>query len=60
MERYLDAKELEKVLPIGRTAIYALLNRADFPSARIGRRLVVSERALREWLAAGGTERKEA
>lgn len=57
--KYLDRADLEKILPIGRSAIYSMLNRADFPSVRIGKRLLVSEDDLREWLRRGGTEPRE-
>ena len=55
MERYLNAKEIIEALNISRTTAYALMKRADFPSTRIGRKIVVSEIALREWLERGGT-----
>ena len=55
MERYLNAKEITEALNISRTTAYALMKRADFPSTRIGRKIVVSEIALREWLERGGT-----
>lgn len=60
MERYLNAKELQATLKVGRSTVYALLHRRDFPATRIGKRIVVSETALREWLARGGTEQREA
>jgi excisionase family DNA binding protein len=55
MEKYLNAKQVMEALNIGRSTVYSLLNRADFPASRIGKRIVVSETALREWLAKGGT-----
>ena len=60
MERYLDAKAIMSALGVGRSTVYALLKREDFPASRIGKRIVVSETALREWLARGGTEKREA
>lgn len=60
MERYLDAKAIMSALGVGRSTVYALLKREDFPASRIGKRIVVSETALREWLARGGTEQREA
>ena len=59
MEKYLNAKEIMKTLNVGRSTVYALLKREDFPASRIGKRIVVSEMALREWMAQGGTERRE-
>ncbi len=55
MERYLNAKEVMQMLKISRSTVYALLKREDFPAAHIGRRIVVSETALREWIERGGT-----
>lgn len=60
MERYLSAKEVMSTLNIGRSTVYALLKRQDFPASRVGKKIVVSETALREWLARGGTEQREA
>lgn len=55
-DRLLTVKDLMCMIPtLGRTGSYALMNRKDFPSFRIGRKLFVFESALREWLAAGGT-----
>ena len=60
MDRYLNAKEVMDVLKCGRSTTYALLKRSDFPASRIGKKIVVSETALREWLANGGTQQREA
>lgn len=60
MDKYLDAKDIMSTLHVGRSTVYALLNRQDFPTTRIGKRILVSETALREWLARGGTEQREA
>lgn len=60
MDRYLDANELMHILNVGRSTVYSLLKRPDFPSSRIGKRIVVSETALRDWMAQGGTERRQA
>lgn len=60
MDRYLNAKEIMATLNIGRSTVYALLKRQDFPAVHIGKRVLVSEIALREWLARGGTEQREA
>ena len=59
MDRYLNAKEVMDVLKVGRSTVYALLNRNDFPVSRIGKRILVSETALREWMSRGGTEQRE-
>lgn len=58
MDRYLNAKEVMDVLKVGRSTVYALLNRSDSPASRIGKRILVSETALREWMARGGTKQE--
>lgn len=59
-DRILAVKDLRDAIPtLGRTGAYALMNRKDFPSFRIGKKLFVSETALREWIAAGGTAQDE-
>lgn len=49
-----NATDLSKLLGISRTAAYNLMHRADFPSFRIGRRLLVWQDKLTEWLDAQG------
>ncbi len=55
MDKYLNAQEVMEMLRVGRSTVYALLNRRDFPAVRIGKRLIVSETALQEWMRRGGT-----
>ncbi|MBR3237224.1 MAG: helix-turn-helix domain-containing protein [Oscillospiraceae bacterium] len=38
MERYLSAKEVMSTLNIGRSTVYALLKRQDFPASRVGKK----------------------
>ena len=49
-----------EMLDIGRTKAYQLAARSDFPTVHLGRRIVVPVDALKEWLANGGTEPREA
>lgn len=49
-------KELAEVLSVSLTTAYALVNRADFPTARIGAKIVVPMDGLCEWLKRGGTD----
>ncbi len=44
------AKELAGVLKIGRDKAYALIRSKGFPSICIGKRYIVTEKALNEWL----------
>lgn len=56
----LSVIELAEALGISRTNAYELMKRPDFPSARLGKRIVIPVAALNEWLAKGGTDAKEA
>lgn len=49
-----NAPELALLLGISRSAAYTLMHRADFPSFRIGKRLLVKQDKLTEWLNAQG------
>ncbi len=46
--------EMKEALGISRTAAYELVNRADFPTLRIGTRIYVPVEGLREWVNRGG------
>ena len=48
--KMLDVKDLQKTLKIGRNSAYNLMQTEGFPSLQIGRKWLVSEEALREWL----------
>lgn len=45
-----NAPELAQLLDVSRSAAYDLMHRADFPSFRIGKRLLVQKTALEGWL----------
>ena len=46
----LDIRDLQKVLKIGKNSAYSLMQSECFPSIQIGRKWLVSEDALKEWL----------
>ncbi|MCD8051499.1 MAG: helix-turn-helix domain-containing protein [Clostridiales bacterium] len=46
----LKPKEVAEVLGLGITKTYELMHTPDFPSFRVGKRLLVSKKALEEWL----------
>lgn len=46
----LNADEMAEVLHISRARAYQLLHRSDFPTLKIGRRLLVTKDALRDWM----------
>ena len=59
MERItLTVREMAQSLGICRSKAYALTQRADFPTVRLGKKVVIPVAALQEWLAKGGTEPK--
>lgn len=49
---------MQQLLGVSRRIAYELVGRSDFPSARIGKRIVVPMDSLMEWLKNGGTEQK--
>ena len=45
-----SAPEVAQLLGISRSAAYNLMHREDFPSFRIGKRWLVQNSSLQEWL----------
>ena len=43
MDRYLTVKELMKILNLGRTKTYELVNQDDFPKVKIGGKILIPE-----------------
>ena len=52
-KRALSVAEMAETLGISRTTAYELVNREDFPSMRIGQRIIVPVDALDRWLDRG-------
>lgn len=48
----ISIEEAAQLLGLGRTAAYEAARRGEFPTRRLGRRLVVPVPALLEWLGA--------
>lgn len=48
----ISIEQAAKVLGLGRTAAYEAARRGEFPTRRLGRRLVVPVPALLDWLGA--------
>ena len=46
----IPAEQLASALQISKSGAYALLNRSDFPTLRIGGRKMVMKKDLLEWL----------
>ena len=40
-----------RLLGVSRPTLYTLLNQSDFPSFRVGGRVLISVEGLREWIA---------
>lgn len=49
----LTVTDVANVLMINRNGAYALCNSQDFPSIRIGKRIIIPKRAFEEWLNQG-------
>lgn len=47
---FLNAELVSKVLGVSSTTAYELLHQKDFPSIRVGSRLIVSKEKFREWV----------
>lgn len=59
MEKYLSVKEIMENTGLGRSTVYAMFQIPGFPVTRVGKRILVSERALTEWFNKGGTSAKD-
>ncbi len=54
---FLNAELIGKVLGVSSTTAYEVMHREDFPSIRIGNRLIVPKEKFRDWVNSQ-TERK--
>lgn len=48
----LTASDIQTALGIGRRQTYELLNRSDFPTIRLGKKIIVPREAFLRWLDA--------
>ena len=55
----LTVKDLQEYLGVSRSTAFQLIARQDFPSARLGKRIIIPLDALNEWLKRGGTAPKD-
>ncbi len=51
-EATITVEQAAQILGLGRTAAYEAARRGEFPTRRLGRRIVVPVPALLEWLGA--------
>jgi len=56
----LSVSEFAEAYGLSRATAYALTKRADFPAAKLGKRVVIPIESLERWLAKGGTEQRGA
>lgn len=42
--------DLCRILPIGRNAVYRLVNEEGFPKLRVGRKIIIPVRKFHEWI----------
>lgn len=50
----LNADDIQAILKISRAGVYTLMNREDFPTIYIGKRMVVPEDQFIDWLKMQG------
>ena len=46
----MNVSDLQQALGIGRAQAYELVNRADFPAIRLGRKILIPRDAFLRWL----------
>ena len=52
----LNVKQLADLLGVSDSSVYELIQEDDFPSLRIGKRIVIPKEELREWITARAKE----
>ena len=48
----LNVKQLAELLGVSDSSVYELIQKDDFPSLRIGKRIVIHKEELRKWISA--------
>ena len=48
----LNVKQLAELLGVSDSSVYGLIQEDDFPSLRIGKRIVIPKEELRKWISA--------
>ena len=48
----LNVKQLAELLGVSDSIVYELIQEDDFPSLRIGKRIVIPKEELRKWISA--------
>lgn len=55
----IKAKEIAQEMGLSLPVVYELLNQEEFPSIRVGRRIVVPRASFDEWLMKSATNKLE-
>lgn len=50
MDKYLTVKEAGEILNIGKTKMYELVNQPDFPSVKMGKKILIPESELDKFM----------
>ena len=50
MDKYLTVKEAGEILNIGKTKMYELVNQPDFPSVKMGKKILIPETELDKFM----------
>lgn len=58
MDKFVSAKEIMQATGLSKNGVYGLFKLPGFPSVRIGKRILVSERAFMDWMERCGREQK--
>ena len=57
MDEMLTVREVQQMLRLSKNVVYNLVNQPDFPSVRIGRKILIPVGKLKEWIDKGGTKK---
>lgn len=50
MEKYLTVNEVKEILRLGKTKTYELVNQPDFPTIRIGKKILIPEKEFQDFI----------
>ena len=56
MSELLTVKQLQQQLKLSKQGAYNLVNRPDFPTVRIGRKILIPADKLQRWIDKGGSK----
>lgn len=57
MDEMLTVKEAQQMLRLSKQSMYNLVNRPDFPTVRVGRKILIPVGKLKEWIDKGGSKK---